>query len=62
MNGPLTSLKPFYHQTLSPNFDGINALVFEENYNYMDDLRTQKKRMYKPVNARIDKGVLGGKS
>lgn len=53
------SSKPLYAQTLSPSFDGVNALVYEENYNYMDDLRTQKKRMFQPVNARSDVSVFG---
>ena len=32
-------------------YEGVNALIYEENHDYLRDLQVQKKKRYYPTNA-----------
>lgn len=43
------------HQSMEDKYEGVNALVFEDNHDYLRDLQTQIKRRYYPTNAESSK-------
>lgn len=40
---------------MEPKFEGVNALVYEDNHDYLRDLRTQTKRRCYPANTESSK-------